>query len=386
MGRVKRQDAERRLRKFGSKPGSFLVRESDTQIGNFALSIFDGSNVKHYRIRRADSGGFFVTPNQIFHNLNLLILHYQSGANGLVTKLGEPCLWHSSVARLESSAETILKDDLWEVDRSTLATRTKLGAGQFGEVWSGVWNDSTPVAIKMLKSDTMDQRDFLAEAQIMKSLQHPKLVQLYAVCTKEEPIYIITELMTQGSLLNYLQSTEGKKLHLCELIDIAAQTSEGMAYLESKKFIHRDLAARNILVGDNNVVKVADFGLARLTRHDEYRIRGGTKFPVKWTAPEAIFFYSYSIKSDVWSFGILLTELVTYGRTPYEGMTKSEVLEKLQHGYRMECPSNCPDALYDIMLSCWKGNPEERPTFEYLKYLLEDYFISAEEHTYVGQN
>ena len=164
----------------------------------------------------------------------------------------------------------------------------------------------------------MDAKDFLAEAQIMKKLRHPKLIQLYAVCTHEEPIYIITELMKNGSLLQFLQD-KGKTMKLPQLIDMAAQVASGMAFLEKQNYIHRDLAARNVLVGDNNIVKIADFGLARIIKEDEYEARVGARFPIKWTAPEAANYSKFSIKSDVWSFGILLTELVTYGRIPYPG-------------------------------------------------------------------
>ena len=166
----------------------------------------------------------------------------------------------------------------------------------------------------------MDPRDFLAEAQIMKKLRHPKLIQLYAVCTLEEPIYIITELMKHGSLLEFLQG-KGRTLKMPQLIDMSAQIASGMAYLEQQNYIHRDLAARNVLVGENNIVKIADFGLARLIKEDEYEARVGARFPIKWTAPEAANYSKFSIKSDVWSFGILLTELVTYGRIPYPGTT-----------------------------------------------------------------
>jgi fyn-related kinase len=164
----------------------------------------------------------------------------------------------------------------------------------------------------------MDAKDFLTEAQIMKKLRHQKLIQLYAVCTLEEPIYIITELMKNGSLLEFLQG-KGRTMKLPPIIDMSAQIASGMAYLESQNYIHRDLAARNVLVAENNVVKIADFGLARLIKEDEYEARVGARFPIKWTAPEAANYSKFSIKSDVWSFGILLTELVTYGRIPYPG-------------------------------------------------------------------
>lgn len=231
--------------------------------------------------------------------------------------------------------------------------------------------------MSILYLGTMDPKDFLTEAQIMKKLRHPKLIQLYAVCTLEEPIYIITELMKNGSLLEYLQG-KGRTAKLPQLIDMSAQIAAGMAYLESQNYIHRDLAARNVLCSENNIVKIADFGLARLLKEDEYDARAGARFPIKWTAPEAANFSKFSIKSDVWSFGILLTELVSYGRIPYPGMTNAEVLHQVDNGYRMQCPQGCPQALHDIMMECWHKDPMKRPTFETLQWQLEDFFTMSD--------
>uniref|UniRef100_A0A8C1VTB1 Tyrosine-protein kinase n=1 Tax=Cyprinus carpio TaxID=7962 RepID=A0A8C1VTB1_CYPCA len=257
--------------------------------------------------------------------------------------------------------------DQWEIPRSSLKLLKKLGAGQFGEVFEGIWNDRTAVAVKTLKPGTMDPKDFLREAQIMKKLRHAKLIQLYAVCTTEEPIYIVTELMSHGSLLEYLD-------HKNALIEMGAQVASGMAYLELQNYIHRDLAARNVLVGDNNVCKVANFGLARLENENVYEAKEGTKFPVKWTALEAIHENKFTIKSDVWSFGILLYEIVTFGQMPYPTMTNYQVVQQLPKGYRMPCPLNCPKYLYDIMSECWKDSPADRPTFETLQWKLEEFF------------
>ncbi|NXG58566.1 LYN kinase, partial [Hemiprocne comata] len=184
----------------------------------------------------------------------------------------------------------------------------------------GYYHNSTKVAVKTLKPGTMSVQAFLEEANLMKTLQHDKLVRLYAVVTKEEPIYIITEFMAKGSLLDFLKSDEGSKLLLPKLIDFSAQIAEGMAYIERKNYIHRDLRAANVLVSDLLMCKIADFGLARVIEDNEYTAREGAKFPIKWTAPEAINYGSFTIKSDVWSFGILLYEIVTYGKIPYPGM------------------------------------------------------------------
>ncbi|XP_077545958.1 tyrosine-protein kinase Src42A isoform X1 [Haemaphysalis longicornis] len=372
FGKIKRIEAEKKLLLPENEHGAFLVRDSESRRNDFSLSVRDGDTVKHYRIRQLDEGGFFIARRTTFRTLLELVDHYGNEADGLCVNLRKPCV---QVEKPMTSGLSHSTRDQWEIERSSLKFVRKLGQGQFGEVWEGLWNNTTPVAIKTLKPGTMDPKDFLAEAQIMKKLRHQKLVQLYAVCTLEEPIYIITELMKHGSLLEFLQG-KGRSLQLPQLIDMAAQIAAGMAYLEAQNYIHRDLAARNILVGDANVVKIADFGLARLIKggQDEYEARVGARFPIKWTAPEAANYSKFSIKSDVWSFGILLTELVTYGRIPYPGMTNAEVLHQVEHGYRMPCPPGCPPALYEIMLETWHKDPMKRPTFETLQWKLEDFF------------
>ena len=245
--------------------------------------------------------------------------------------------------------------------------------GQFGEVWKGLWNNMTSVAVKTMKPGTVPASEFLQSARLMKRLLHPNLVQLYAVCAREEPVYIVNELMKHGSLLEYLRD-KGHSLKLPQLIDMCAQVASGMAYLEEQNYIHRDLAARNILVGDNLICKIADFGLALLIDDDIYEAHKGGKFPFKWTALEAALYNRYTIKSDVWSFGIVLYEIITYGRFPYPDMTNAQVLEALQQDYRMPCPMGCPDKLHDIMLDCWREDPDSWPTFETLQWQSEEFF------------
>lgn len=374
FGAIKRADAEKQLLYSENQTGAFLIRESESQKGDFSLSVLDGSSVKHYRIRRLDEGGFFLTRRRTFSTLNEFVSHYTKASDGLCVKLGKPCLKIQVPSPFDLSYKTV---DQWEIDRNSVQLLKRLGSGQFGEVWEGLWNNTTPVAVKTLKPGSMDRNDFLREAQIMKNLRHPKLIQLYAVCTLEDPIYIITELMRHGSLQEYLQNDAGSKIHLTEQVDMAAQVASGMAYLESQNYIHRDLAARNVLVGEHNIYKVADFGLARVFKVDNediYESKQEIKLPVKWTAPEAIRTNKFSIKSDVWSFGILLYEIITYGKMPYSGMTGAQVIQMLNQNYRLSQPPECPEQLYKIMTMCWKAEPKERPTFETLHWMLEDYF------------
>nr|XP_005993539.1 PREDICTED: protein-tyrosine kinase 6 [Latimeria chalumnae] len=162
---------------------------------------------------------------------------------------------------------------------------------------------------------------------------------------------------------------EGNQLNIVQLVDMATQVADGMIYLEERNFIHRDLAARNILVGDNHICKIADFGLARTIKEDIY-LSQSNQIPYKWTAPEAISHGRFSVKSDVWSFGVLLYEVVTYGGVPYPGMQASEVFRQVSRGYQMPRPTACPTKVYDIMKTCWRKNPEERPAFKKLKWQL----------------
>ncbi|XP_068432680.1 tyrosine-protein kinase Blk [Clinocottus analis] len=370
---MSRKETERLLLAPGNKPGTFLVRESETCKGSFSLSVRDhvpeqGDVVKHYKIRCLDKGGYYISPSNLFPSLQELVKYYTRTADGLCQRLYAPCK--------TKTPELPWAQDEWEIPRDTLRMVKKLGAGQFGEVWMGYYKNTQKVAVKTLKEGTMEPEAFLQEANLMKQLQHERLVRLHAVVTKE-PILIVTEFMVNGCLLDFLKSDKGKILKLNKLIDMSAQIAEGMAYIEMKNYIHRDVRAANILVSDSLDCKVADFGLARIIE-SEYTAQEGAKFPIKWTAPEAINYGTFSIKSDTWSFGILLTEIVTYGRIPYPGMTNPEVIRCLDKLYRMPCPDGCPKELYDIMQMCWRQKPEDRPTFEFLQNVLNDFFIATE--------
>nr|XP_053637694.1 tyrosine-protein kinase FRK-like isoform X6 [Cherax quadricarinatus] len=220
-------------------------------------------------------------------------------------------------------------------------------------------------------SECMELEEFMREAEVMQKLRHPRLVKLYGLCTtpRDRPILIVVELVKNGALLQHLRKRKyEKQLHpVGDLVKIGLQVASGMAYLEAQKFIHRDLAARNVLIGEGISVKIADFGLARVIKDDVYHHNSNNKIPFKWTAPEAISFGQFTSKSDVWSYGILLFEIVTHGQMPYEGMDNQTAVKKIQQSYRLPQPASCPWELYNIMFRCWMENPEARPRFVDLK-------------------
>ncbi|KAJ7332060.1 hypothetical protein JRQ81_014240 [Phrynocephalus forsythii] len=340
--------------------GSFLVRESESSPGQLSISLRYEGRVYHYRINTTTDGKVYVTAESRFNTLAELVHHHSTVADGLVTTLHYPAPKCNKPTVYGVSPI----HDKWEMERTDITMKHKLGGGQYGEVYVGVWKKyNLTVAVKTLKEDTMEVEEFLKEASVMKEIKHPNLVQLLGVCTLEPPFYIVTEYMPYGNLLDYLRECSREEVTAVVLLYMATQISSAMEYLEKKNFIHRDLAARNCLVGENHVVKVADFGLSRLMTGDTYTAHAGAKFPIKWTAPESLAYNTFSIKSDVWAFGVLLWEIATYGMSPYPGIDLSQVYDLLEKGYRMEQPEGCPPKVYELMRACWKWNPLDRPSF-----------------------
>ncbi|XP_032319543.1 tyrosine-protein kinase ABL2 isoform X3 [Camelus ferus] len=340
--------------------GSFLVRDSESSPGQLSISLRYEGRVYHYRINAAADGKVYVTAESRFSTLAELVHHHSTVADGLVTTLHYPAPKCNKPTVYGVSPI----HDKWEMERTDITMKHKLGGGQYGEVYVGVWKKySLTVAVKTLKEDTMEVEEFLKEAAVMKEIKHPNLVQLLGVCTLEPPFYIVTEYMPYGNLLDYLRECNREEVTAVVLLYMATQISSAMEYLEKKNFIHRDLAARNCLVGENHVVKVADFGLSRLMTGDTYTAHAGAKFPIKWTAPESLAYNTFSIKSDVWAFGVLLWEIATYGMSPYPGIDLSQVYDLLEKGYRMEQPEGCPPKVYELMRACWKWSPADRPSF-----------------------
>lgn len=375
FGNLSRSEAITLLLQSGNANGTFLVRISEKEKVGFVLSVRVDTNVKHFKVLQRHAGLFYLNDKHTFSTLLDVINFYKQHNLAPGVKLTNACTKQEPVLK-DLSHSTV---DDWERPKEEFTLQSKLGAGNFGEVFEGLWKQQVKVAIKVLRKETMNFKDFQAETQIMKKLSHKHLISLYAVCTSGDTFYIVTELMEKGSLLQYLRSKEGSTLSLPHLLDMASQVAYGMSYLESKNFIHRDLAARNVLVGENGICKVADFGLARVIKDDFY-FSDEKRIPYKWSAPEAISHGRFSVKSDVWSFGILLYEIVTYGQVPYPGMS-NHVFMEVEKGYRMPCPDNCPQAVYDIMMSCWEKKADARPEFKQLVWKLDNCTNYEEQNT-----
>ncbi|CAH3185796.1 unnamed protein product, partial [Porites lobata] len=202
-----------------------------------------------------------------------------------------------------------------------------------------------------------------------------------------DPLLVLIEYVPYGDLLGYLRKSRGLNdtyfkdpdskpqttLSADQLMKFAWQVADGMCYLSSKKVIHRDLAARNVLVGEGEKCKVTDFGMARDVHQDDiYTKKSRGRLPVKWTAYEALLYGVYTTKSDVWSYGILLYEILTVGGTPYPDIKPRQIAERLQKGYRMPKPRHVDEKLYQVILKCWEEEPNDRPTFQNLRKTMKE--------------
>ena len=359
---ISRNDAEEKL--AGTQEGTFIIRDSESTVGRYSLSVNGGATIRHYRILTEDYK-YYVTKRVMFRTLNELVHHYMLEADGLCCALTVP---------LTKPVDTpITQDEENEIQKSSIEFVKCLTVGEFGETWKCRW-DTEPfsVIIKTNIATNIPQETFLKEADILKKLHHDNIIRLHGVCTKEYPFYIVTELMETGNLLKYLRTKRGSNLTPSKIIDIAVQLANGMIYLGEQDYIHCDLRAENILVGEYNTIKIANFYLARHLNGNKYfTMKKGTHLATRWTAPECYTSKRLSIKSDVWSFGILLWELVTKGSLPYPGMTNKQVREAVIEGYHMPEPKDCPEPFYQIMLDCWRLNDDKRPTFNnILRHLL----------------
>ncbi|XP_014489492.1 PREDICTED: ALK tyrosine kinase receptor isoform X2 [Dinoponera quadriceps] len=280
--------------------------------------------------------------------------------------------------------------DLPQIPRECISLTRPLGQGAFGEVHEGQYKyrrGQHPVAVKTLLtlSTPQAEADFMMEALIMSKFNHTNIVHFIGVCFDKHPKYIVLELLAGGDLKNFLREERPRRdrsttLTMRDLVMCSFDVANGCKYMEETRFIHRDIAARNCLLttkGPGRIVKIADFGMARdIYRGDYYRKGAGTVLPIKWMSPESLFDGIYTTKSDVWSFGVLLWEIMSFGYTPYIGLGNQDVIKMVKTGGRLGKPVGCPDPIYGIMMKCWRARPERRPNFsnivERIGYCLQD--------------
>jgi hypothetical protein len=404
-GVISRDEGESRLKKSGCANGLFLVREREKTKGTYAIGLCHEGSVYHYLLNADSAGKLSIPSGPKFLNLMECVEYYLNRSDGLVCKLGKSCpitnfqkkaplplppgIAGRSAPRTEAIYDTVaIKKspvylnafkDIKALDFSRLKLENKLGQGNFGSVLKGVYTltngKKIEVAVKQLKTDAAAQKSEIEhEARIMLKLDHPYIVRMIGMC-QQATMMLVMELAINGPLHKYLR--KHKEVTVRQLLVMMLQVSEGMEYLDSKHFVHRDLAARNVLVVDVNFVKISDFGMSRAmgVGNDYYRAEAAGKWPLKWYAPECIYFYKFTTKSDVWAYGITLWESLTYGSKPYEGLHGQEVIQYLENGERLECPVECPESVYSLMRACWEFETEKRPPFSLIKDTLSDIIL-----------
>ncbi|XP_053607427.1 uncharacterized protein LOC128673532 [Plodia interpunctella] len=281
--------------------------------------------------------------------------------------------------------------DRWEVPRERVVINRKLGTGAFGTVYGGHallseergW---TAVAVKTLKAGatTEEKLDFLSEAEAMKRFDHKNIVRLLGVVTKTEPVCTVMEFMLYGDLKNYLLARrhlagadcgEGaEEVSARRLTSMALDAARALSYLAQLRYVHRDVAARNCLVSAHRQVKLADFGMTRIVfENDYYRFSRKGMLPVRWMAPESLTLGVFSPASDVWSFGVLLYEIVTFGSLPFQGLSNSEVLTRVKAGHTLELPPGLKPQLEGLIKSCWQQEHKARPSAAEVAAFLADW-------------
>ncbi|KAL7669551.1 hypothetical protein ACOME3_010203 [Neoechinorhynchus agilis] len=425
-GSISKVEAKNLLVTQKSANGKFLIRERQTD-EDFVLSLVCNQKMFNYEIKKNENGFFSIGDGPLFDSLEQVVAHYTKHRDRLATRLGEPvtpqhamnhtvrgnrdesiskngkfsgvennvlltnseidegkkdydvskiCRYVSKVKSESSSQEVPNSPGLPILSKKDLHFHHKLGEGEFGVVYEGTLklpNHPQPmaVAIKKLKSCSPDTiREFTREASIMDQLKHHCIVRIYGI-VNEGSFMMVNELLPHGSILSIFRQ-KGYKVSIDHIKKWATQIADALNYMEAKRFVHRDLAARNVLVASYNQVKVSDFGLSRSTVDNVYEQRSNDKIPIKWYSPESIEYGRFTSKSDVWSYGVTLWEMFSYGKEPYKDMSGTEVYQFIKEGNRLNQPSLCPTSTYRIMKTCWLNAESQRPTFT----MLVNYFAN----------
>lgn len=405
--KLDRKSATELLLKHHPKDGTFLIRKNTKNKNLHVISLlFEGHKSGHFLI---DSRGIyhFLDEGPYFSSLEHLVDHYSRFADGLPCKLTYPLFHHVKLgspsipprpenrARIGSYPSHLKPVDNREayknheilrqvrhsrdnIPKDSLLTLEVIGEGEYGRVFKGIYMPAEGkrqnVAVKRLNADLDGQKRklFEREAGNMMQLDHHCIVQLIGI--SQEPPTMVLELVPLGSMLDYLQANGDSVRVELELPLWAAQVACGMLYLESKRFIHRDLAARNILLASKMQVKISDFGLSTLTAQgkDYYQASQGGRWPIKWYAPECVNYGTFTHAGDVWSFGILLWEMYSFGDQPYQGLTGAETVSFIESGKRLLRPIKAELEIYSTMTWCWEYEPSKRPKFSELYQIFSE--------------
>ncbi|KAK0049963.1 tyrosine-protein kinase Fer, partial [Biomphalaria pfeifferi] len=268
-----------------------------------------------------------------------------------------------------------------ETDRQAIELKDIIGQGNFATVWKGVKDKKVEVAVKIIDSSISLPCSYMHEVNIMSRLKHPNIIQLLNVVTMSNSVFIVLEYMSNGDLKTFLQSSESKSLLYKDIAHIDLQVTEGMLYLEQMEIVHRDLRAQNVLVGENKEIKISDFGIALDLKKESklYNDLSDSSFPIKWTSPEAAIKRKFSSKSDVWSFGAFMYEIITRGQDPYGDLPNDSILKMLKEGKSKILPRvkplDIPDQYWNMIQKCCRQKPAKRPSFKtlntFFKLILE---------------
>ena len=300
----------------------------------------------------------------MFNTMEELIGYYRCSSHFLVCKLTDVC----PKPVIDSPRQVT------EIDRSSLVLRERLSSSGSDDVWYGTWfhgEIQLPVHVRRLSPQLHSKADVMQETDMTHRFLHRNVVQLYGVSTIKEPMYIVSECLGNGSLLFYLREGGGRCITFGEKIDMAVQVACGIDYLHSQLCVHRHICAKNVFLSEANVPKIANFRYAKMLPREKTIL----KLPVeelhtRWSPPEVLESGHFSTKSDIWSFGVLLTEVLTNGKLPYAEVECREQLKWMVVHAHYRIPRSqlidCPEPLYEVLCSCWRSEPSLRPKFEFI--------------------
>ncbi|KAH7728140.1 TK/FER protein kinase [Aphelenchoides avenae] len=348
------------------KDGDFLVcipeEECYGRMKVTLTTLFKGKP-RYFIIGKTRQNHFHVTRRG-FDSIPLLVNHYMATREPLHDE--NPIVIKRPIAHPE-----------WVIAHDRVRVVEKIGKGAYGSVYRAYLvrgQEFVEVAVKKLRehADAQRRKLFLQEARTMREYKHDNIIGLIGIACQREPLFIVLEFCKRGSLLKYLRK-EKANIGIAARYKFCTEIAAGMRYLEKMKCIHRDVAARNCLLTESLVCKVADFGLS-IKDTEQLCDTSNNKMPIKWLAPEILRYRQFSVKSDVWAYGVLLYEVFTDGGEPYGRMTTTELKEKLTgvERFRMDIPAEVPPNITTLMHKCWSEDPQQRPSFKELHKSLKN--------------